>query len=183
MADEEAVPRSAALIKDFVNTYDLDRAEDSFETNAAMTQWFRDRDLLPAGTEIDDGAAATIRSVREALRDVLLGHNGEPVSREAVDVLNEAAESSRLCVKFTPEGSVLACTSTGADAAISGLIAAIHMAMTEDSWDRLKACRRHDCKWVFYDHSRNQSKTWCSMGVCGNRTKAQAYRRRHHAHA
>jgi predicted RNA-binding Zn ribbon-like protein len=179
MAGEEAVPRSAALIKDFVNTYDLEGAVDSLDTNAAMTRWFRDRDLLSTRTDIDDEAAASIRAVRDALRDVLLGHNGEPVPRQAVDVLNDAAENSRLCVKFTPEGSVLACSSTGADAALSGLIAAVHMAMAEGSWGRLKACRRDDCRWIFFDHSRNQSKTWCSMGVCGNRTKAEAYRQRH----
>lgn len=179
MAGEETVPRSAALIKDFVNTYEVEGGTDSLATNAAMTEWFRERDLMSGTTAIDDAAAAKIRDVREALRRVLGGHNDEPVPRAAVDVLNEAAESSRLCVKFTPEGSVLACTSTGADAAISGLIAAVHMAMTDDSWQRLKACRRHDCRWIFYDHSRNQSKTWCSMEVCGNRTKAETYRQRH----
>ena len=117
--------------------------------------------------------------LREALRLILLGHNDEAVPSEAVDTLNRAAESSRLCVQFTPEGSVLACQSTGADAALSRLIAAVHMAMTDDSWNRLKACRRHDCQWVFYDQSRNRSKTWCAMGVCGNRTKAERFRKRH----
>jgi predicted RNA-binding Zn ribbon-like protein len=182
MAEQEAVPRSAGLIRDFVNTYDVFTDADALASNEDMTAWFRERGLLGSTIRIDDAAATQIRSVREALRQVLLGHNDEPVPRAAVDILNEAAESSRLCVKFSPEGSVLACTSTEADAAISGLIAAVHMAMTDDSWDRLKACRRHDCLWVFYDQSRNHSKTWCSMGVCGNRTKAEKFRQRH-AHA
>jgi predicted RNA-binding Zn ribbon-like protein len=30
--------------------------------------------------------------------------------------------------------------------------------------------------WVFYDRSRNRSRHWCSMGVCGNRAKTRTYR-------
>jgi predicted RNA-binding Zn ribbon-like protein len=50
--------------------------------------------------------------------------------------------------------------------------------MAGETWDRLKACRLDDCQWVFYDHSKNRSRTWCSMRVCGNRAKARAYRER-----
>ena len=34
------------------------------------------------------------------------------------------------------------------------------------------------CGWLFYDASRNASSTWCSMSICGNRTKTAAYRQR-----
>jgi predicted RNA-binding Zn ribbon-like protein len=44
--------------------------------------------------------------------------------------------------------------------------------------ERLRACRRDACQWVFYDASRNRSGAWCSMDVCGARTKMAAYRRR-----
>jgi predicted RNA-binding Zn ribbon-like protein len=176
---EERLPEAAALIKDFVNTYDVTNHDDELATGADMVSWFAARGLIAPGVELDEAAATQVREVREALRSILLGHNDEPVPPEAVDTLNRAAASSRLCVKFSPEGSVLACESTGADAALSRLIAAVHMAMTDDSWSRLKACRRHDCRWVFYDHSRNRSKTWCAMGVCGNRTKAENFRKRH----
>jgi predicted RNA-binding Zn ribbon-like protein len=58
------------------------------------------------------------------------------------------------------------------------LFAAVAAAMADGSWSRLKACRRHACRWAFYDHSRNRSGTWCSMAVCGNRVKVADYRRR-----
>ena len=35
-------------------------------------------------------------------------------------------------------------------------------------------------KVVFYDQSRNRSRAWCSMEVCGNREKARSFRVRHH---
>ena len=45
----------------------------------------------------------------------------------------------------------------------------------------VKACPADDCRWAFYDRSRNRSGTWCDMSDCGNRAKARAYRKRHQA--
>lgn len=42
---------------------------------------------------------------------------------------------------------------------------------------RVKSCASHSCEWVFLDESRNRSRQWCQMEVCGNRAKA----RRHYA--
>ena len=56
---------------------------------------------------------------------------------------------------------------------------AVHEAMAEGSWDRLKACRASDCEWAFIDTAKNHSRQWCSMGSCGNREKARAFRQRH----
>jgi predicted RNA-binding Zn ribbon-like protein len=45
-------------------------------------------------------------------------------------------------------------------------------------WQRLKACSRDECQWVFYDQSRSQTSRWCSMRVCGNREKVRNYQTR-----
>jgi predicted RNA-binding Zn ribbon-like protein len=55
---------------------------------------------------------------------------------------------------------------------------AVLRAQADGSWERLKACRDEECRWVFYDSSRNRSGTWCDMGLCGSRTKVRAYRQR-----
>ncbi len=39
-------------------------------------------------------------------------------------------------------------------------------------------CSSDTCQWAFYDRSKNRSGRWCSMQVCGNRTKTRAYRAR-----
>lgn len=36
--------------------------------------------------------------------------------------------------------------------------------------ERLKICGH--CGWLFLDRSKNRSRIWCDMAVCGNRTKA-----------
>lgn len=39
--------------------------------------------------------------------------------------------------------------------------------------DRLKICGH--CGWLFMDRSKNRSRTWCDMSVCGNREKANRH--------
>jgi predicted RNA-binding Zn ribbon-like protein len=42
--------------------------------------------------------------------------------------------------------------------------------------DRVKICAQ--CHWLFLDRSKNRSRTWCDMAVCGNRVKARLHYRR-----
>ena len=42
--------------------------------------------------------------------------------------------------------------------------------------ERLKICP--NCQWLFLDRSRNRSRTWCDMTVCGNRMKANRHYQR-----
>ena len=39
--------------------------------------------------------------------------------------------------------------------------------------ERLKICP--NCQWLFLDRSRNRSRAWCDMAVCGNRVKASRH--------
>lgn len=42
---------------------------------------------------------------------------------------------------------------------------------------RVRICA--NCGWLFLDRSRNGSRRWCDMSVCGNRSKARLHYRRH----
>jgi predicted RNA-binding Zn ribbon-like protein len=61
---------------------------------------------------------------------------------------------------------------------VQGALATIAAATTAPAWDRLKVCAEITCQWAFIDSSKNRSRSWCSMRVCGNRTKTRAYRAR-----
>jgi predicted RNA-binding Zn ribbon-like protein len=86
-------------------------------------------------------------------------------------------------VHFCAEGPRLVPDAAGVDGAIARLMSVVAGAVAEGTWERLKACPRHDCFWAFYDHSKNRSGKWCSMESCGNVEKAKAYRQRHKATA
>jgi predicted RNA-binding Zn ribbon-like protein len=43
---------------------------------------------------------------------------------------------------------------------------------------RIKTCPGRNCGWKFVDQSKNRSRRWCDMAVCGNLAKARQYRAR-----
>jgi predicted RNA-binding Zn ribbon-like protein len=45
--------------------------------------------------------------------------------------------------------------------------------LAEDTRNRLKTCP--SCRWLYLDNSKNQSRQWCDMKVCGNRAKARTF--------
>lgn len=44
---------------------------------------------------------------------------------------------------------------------------------------RMRACDADTCRWLFLDTSKNASRRWCNMRVCGNRMKARRFQERH----
>jgi predicted RNA-binding Zn ribbon-like protein len=44
--------------------------------------------------------------------------------------------------------------------------------------DRVRECGEDTCRWMFVDRSKNHSRRWCDMKVCGNRTKVRKFYRR-----
>lgn len=49
--------------------------------------------------------------------------------------------------------------------------------LTSPDLDRVRLCAGTTCAWLFIDTSKNRTRRWCDMSVCGNRAKA----RRHYA--
>jgi len=64
-------------------------------------------------------------------------------------------------------------------AAILGPItlSALHLLLDAD-FSRIKQCHGNHCGWLFFDNTKNKSRQWCDMSVCGNRAKARALRAR-----
>ncbi len=50
------------------------------------------------------------------------------------------------------------------------------MLLSRPEPERLKICQ--NCNWLFLDRSRNRSRAWCDMAICGNRVKASRHYRR-----
>jgi hypothetical protein len=84
-----------------------------------------------------------------------------------------------LTVRFTgPDETALEPEAAGVDGALGRLLALVTAAIEDGTWRRLKVCPADDCRWAFYDESRNRSATWCDMKVCGNRAKVRGFRER-----
>ena len=52
--------------------------------------------------------------------------------------------------------------------------------LTSSQLEVVRMCEAPDCAWLFLDQSRNRSRRWCDMKVCGNRQKARRHYQRTH---
>lgn len=171
-------PGRLELVRAFVNTRSVDGGTDAIAAPAALGAWLAQRGLVAKrarGTAADHRRALALR---EALRALLLENNGGGPAPDAAGVLDAAARAAGLGVRFSGAGAALEPAARGVPGALGRLLAAVAEAMAEGSWERLKACREGTCTWAFYDRSKNRSRTWCSMAVCGNRAKVKAWRGR-----
>jgi predicted RNA-binding Zn ribbon-like protein len=41
---------------------------------------------------------------------------------------------------------------------------------------RVRACDNPECRWLFLDTSKNHTRRWCDMKLCGNRMKARRFK-------
>jgi predicted RNA-binding Zn ribbon-like protein len=171
---------SLDLVKDFVNTLHGD--DERLVDPPALEAWLDARGLAD-GERVTRAGLRRATELREALRVLLLANNAVLVdSAAAYDVLDAAARRAGVALRFLDGAPVLAPAATGVDRALGAILAAVHGAISDGSWPRLKACRARDCEWAFVDSARNQSRAWCSMRSCGNREKARSYRHRHRGH-
>jgi predicted RNA-binding Zn ribbon-like protein len=44
--------------------------------------------------------------------------------------------------------------------------------------ERVKECGDPTCRWLFLDTSKNHTRRWCDMKICGNRMKARRFQAR-----
>lgn len=175
----EEAPGRLALVQAFVNTLDREGGEEMLQTPEHLGRWLRERRLLEPGERIDDpGDLVRARALRESLR-AALWHERRPLDGEARAVIEREAERAGLSLAVDSAGVlVLVPRAAGLGGALGRLLAIVVEAQAEGHWSRLRVCVNDVCQWAYYDASRNRSGRWCSMAVCGNRTKVRAHRTR-----
>ena len=50
--------------------------------------------------------------------------------------------------------------------------------LLSDRLAQIKTCDVDTCRWLFLDTSKNHTRRWCNMKVCGNRMKARRFQAR-----
>src|SRR3954469_3753210 len=183
----QEAPGRLELVREFVNTLDLESGEEELAAPRELDRWLRGHDLLEGGAKVGESDVERARTVREALRALLKENNGFDREPGTIETLHDAASRADVELTFDPAGSRLAPGAAGVDGALGRLLTIVHEAEHDGTWKRLKACPWHTCYYAFYDNTKNASGVWCTMEVCGNRAKAKAYRERqarsvHEAH-
>jgi predicted RNA-binding Zn ribbon-like protein len=178
------VTASTDLLCAFANTLVYNEPEvgvvdvhDKLSGAAEVTAWLRSEGLVPPETAARSGDFTRALAIRNGLREAFaLHHDG---LSEPVPALDEVARALPLRVAFDEPLPRLVAAGSGVAGGLAALLVAVAECRSSGIWRRLKLCRSEACQWAFYDASKNRSRAWCSMEVCGNRQKTRSYRARH----
>jgi len=172
-----AAPAPLRLVQEFVNSIDLEHGREWLQEPHDLKRWLVKRKMLDPSASVRAADLRQAHALRESLRELLRSNNGAGSPEAAQAHLNRLARRSKLVPQLDRQGATeLVPFAEGAVSALGRLLAVAFQAMSDGTWVRLKACRQ--CRWAFYDYSRNRAASWCSMALCGNRLKTRAYRRR-----
>jgi len=152
----------ADLIVRFINTLDVEAGSDALETVDGWRSWLSAQGLDECFGKEGPRDLADARELRDDLRTLASGEGRAQVRQVGIQVA------------LTVDGEV----ELSAQTAVGFIAAAAAKVAIEQRLGRVKICPADDCRWAFYDTSRNRSRQWCSMEVCGNRAKARAHRER-----
>jgi predicted RNA-binding Zn ribbon-like protein len=184
MPDRQTATGDLGLVQAFVNTVDRQDGPELLTDPNTLKAWLVARGLLEAAQPLDETDLKHAIALREAMRAVIGANTGLTVYPVETATLNEAAAASRLRMRFGADGKPrLEPDVLGAVGAMGRLVATLYTAMQDESWARLRLCGSPECRWAFYDRSKNHSSRWCSMTSCGNREKARRFRTQHKTHA
>lgn len=189
---------------DFVNTRRnreaglRDGAAEYLREPADFAAWLDAAGLAPAdpgggsspvaGQALDDETLAGALALREAIDAAVTATVAAgSVPEQAVRCVNEwiAAEPERPALRLEAGVPVLCPPRAGRTP--RGALALIAVDAAEllgtGLRERLRICPGPGCRGRFLDDSPAGRRRWCSMAVCGNRSKAAAHRQAAHAAA
>jgi len=184
------------LALDFANT--VSRREAPDENRERMTHYGRLISWgLEAGITTDKegerlrgeakrrprAAVAALRravAVREAVFSLFVAlARGERAPAEALNAINAALPEALGALRVGPGGDAFAWrfVHDGADLApmLSPVLRAAADLLTSADLPRIRECGSDTCFWLFLDRSKNGTRRWCDMKVCGNRAKARRH--------
>jgi predicted RNA-binding Zn ribbon-like protein len=127
-----------------------------------------------------------MRGLREALSDLLYsGLDGRNSSAASLKTLERFFREAREQTRLVRDGSRLKWDWFGAETKpefpVWLLTRAASRLLLSENVRQVRACANPECRWLFMDTSKNHTRRWCDMKLCGNRMKARRYKALHAA--
>lgn len=176
---DQAAPGELEAVRRFINTWtipnDTRKATDALPELIRARRWSSEFPRHPRSRA--DSLDRLLR-LRADLRSACEG------AARGDTALNDWFNHVALSVKARSAGGTTKLVVEATEASFVGhIVAVVANAIATGDWPRLKTCP--DCRWAFYDHTRNGKKRWCGMTkggpsgrACGTIAKVTAYRAR-----
>jgi predicted RNA-binding Zn ribbon-like protein len=128
---------------------------------------------LPPGTEL-----RRLRELRHRIERTLRAVSDQrpPAADDLEAIASEAADAARVARLRTGKGQlkrVIDSEAAGVATLRYRLVDALMSLLTSERLARVRRCP--SCGWFFVDTTKNRSRRWCSMAMCGSVVKARNY--------
>jgi predicted RNA-binding Zn ribbon-like protein len=182
------------LALDFANTldyrYDPDRLVDLLPTYERFLAFCRQsgvitaaqmRKLLGGVSKFDSQRVLKdVIELRESLYFLILSAvHGRSPDESHLRVLNRFLSEARAVDHVTWHGRRFVRSfgdvAERPDGPLRQVVDAAVVLITSSDVDCVRECSETTCRWLFLDRSRNHSRRWCDMQLCGNRSKAKRF--------
>lgn len=179
--ETKPAPGVLARVQALINTRDLEEDVDLLADPEQASSWLTDNGLAPPELTIGGEQIAAVVAVRESLRALTIHSAGGPApTAEALRGLRDVTAQTTAQAVLDENGAFrLEPTADTVHGRLLHLLLQVRDAQADGTWAHLKACANPDCRWAFYDRSRNHGGTWCTMAGCGNKLKNRDFRARH----
>jgi predicted RNA-binding Zn ribbon-like protein len=174
---------------DLVNTLDWrfrqQGPEDSLKSYDDLLRFAQEsRMLKPAQTRrFRQAAGARVlkrcRELREAIAEILYARlDGRCPAAASLRTLERSIQAARFQqqLRWKQERLEWHWRENGAELPLWALSLSTSDLMTSEGVQRVRACDNPECRWLFLDTSKNHTRRWCDMKICGNRMKARRFR-------
>lgn len=173
------------LALDFINTlYGEEGARyEGLVDDASVMAWLKRAGVLPddvqdAPKDLLEGAIALRESARLLVQAAKAGREADAA------VVNRVIEEGRPTEELKWDSAarlfkvVEQRQHNVAAALLEPVARSLINLLTAVNLDLVRQCEAHDCTLLFHDLTKSHRRRWCSMALCGNRTKVAAYRMR-----
>jgi predicted RNA-binding Zn ribbon-like protein len=145
------------------------RLQDLLEDTGGLAIWLRTNGLADRFA----ADAATLENTLVA-RDALAALVDRTDAKAAARV-DAVLAHGRIRATLTDEGPGEEAEFTDPAWGPGWIAARGHLDLLRAAPDRIRACAHEACVLHFFDTSRNGTRRWCSMALCGNRAKASRH--------
>lgn len=117
--------------------------------------------------------------LREALAEILYAQiGGRTPARASVKQLEQCIRAARVRQQLHWKQGNLEWEWSGNDTELPFWVLSLSASdlLLAGGLQRVQACGNPDCRWLFLDTSKNHTRQWCDMKLCGNRMKARRFK-------
>lgn len=174
---------------DLVNTLDWrfrkDGPEELLESYDDLLQFSEESGVLSAKQTRQARRAAGPRALkrcielREAIAEILYASlDGRDPLATSLKTLERSIQAARLQQQLIRKqaGFQWEWGENRAELPLWALSMCASDLLLSEAVERVRACGNPECRWLFLDTSKNHSRRWCDMKLCGNRMKARRFK-------